>query len=82
MLNIVILGTGCPNCLRLENLCREVVAEKNWEANIEKVTDMNKFVDYGVMLTPGLIVNGKVLSQGKIPVKNTLQSWLEKEAGN
>lgn len=82
MLNIVILGTGCPSCIKLENLCREVVAEKNLEANIEKVTDMNKFVDYGVMLTPGLVVNGKVLSQGKIPVKNTLQNWLEKEAGN
>ncbi|HKL07160.1 MAG TPA: thioredoxin family protein [Bacteroidales bacterium] len=82
MLNIVILGTGCPNCIRLENLCKEIVAEKNLEATIEKVTDMNKFGDYGVMLTPGLVVNEKVLSQGKIPVKNTLESWLEKEAGN
>jgi len=80
MLNIVILGTGCPNCIKLENLCREVVAEKSLEANIEKVTDFNKFGDYGVMLTPGLVVNGKVLSQSKIPVKNTLESWLEKEA--
>jgi len=66
----------------LENLCKEIVAEKNLEATIEKVTDMNKFGDYGVMLTPGLVVNEKVLSQGKIPVKNTLESWLEKEAGN
>ncbi|MFP4023770.1 MAG: thioredoxin family protein [Thiohalospira sp.] len=82
MLDIKILGTGCPNCIKLENLCREVVTEKNLEANIEKVTDMNKFMDYGVMLTPGLVVNGKVLSQGKIPVKNTLESWLTKEDGN
>jgi small redox-active disulfide protein 2 len=80
MLDIIILGTGCPNCIKLENLCKEIVAEKNLEANIEKVTDMNKFMDYGVMLTPGLVVNGKVLSQGKIPVKNTLEHWLE-EAG-
>ncbi len=80
MLDIKILGTGCPNCIKLENLCQEVVKEKNLEANIEKVTDMNKFMDYGVMLTPGLVVNGKILSQGKIPVKNTLESWLEKEA--
>lgn len=80
MLDIKILGAGCPNCIKLENLCREIVAEKNLEANIDKVTDMNKFMDYGVMLTPGLVVNGKVLSQGKIPVKNTLEQWLE-EAG-
>ncbi len=78
MLEIKILGTGCPNCIKLENLCREVVTEKNLDANIEKVTDMNKFMDYGVMLTPGLVVNGKVLAQGKIPVKNTLENWLEK----
>jgi small redox-active disulfide protein 2 len=80
MLDIKILGTGCPNCIKLENLCQEVVKEKNMEAHIEKITDFNKFGDYGVMLTPGLVVNGKVLSQGKIPVKNTLEHWLE-EAG-
>jgi hypothetical protein len=40
MLEIKILGTGCPNCLRLENLCREVIAEKNWDANIEKIADL------------------------------------------
>lgn len=80
MLDIKILGSGCPNCIKLENLCKEVVSETNIEANIEKVTDMNKFGEYGVMLTPGLVVKGKVLSQGKIPVKNTLKNWLEKEA--
>ena len=76
MLDVKILGTGCPNCIKLENLCQEVVTEKNLEANIEKVSDFNKFGDYGVMLTPGLVVNGKVLSQGKIPVKATLEHWL------
>lgn len=80
MLDIKVLGTGCPNCIKLENLCNEVVKENNIEANIEKVTDMNKFGDYGVMLTPGLVVNGKVLSQGKIPVKTTLAKWLNDEA--
>ncbi|MDZ7738071.1 MAG: thioredoxin family protein [Bacteroidales bacterium] len=76
MLDIKILGTGCPNCIKLENLCQEVVTEKNLEANIEKVRDFNKFGDYGVMLTPGLVVDGKVLSQGKIPVKASLEQWL------
>lgn len=78
MLNIKIIGTGCPNCEKLENLCNEVVREENLDAQIDKVTDINKFGDYGVMITPGLVVNGKVLSQGKIPVKSTLKNWLEK----
>ena len=77
MLNIQVAGSGCPNCLKLEKLCNEVVKENNLEANIEKVTDMNKFGDLGIFITPGLIVNGKVLSQGKIPTKSTLAHWLE-----
>jgi len=81
MLDIKVLGTGCPTCIKLENACREVVAENKLDATIEKVTDFNKFGDYGVMLTPGLVVNGKVLSQGKIPVKATLAQWLKNEAG-
>jgi small redox-active disulfide protein 2 len=81
-MDIKILGTGCPNCIRLEETCKEVVNENNLDAQIEKVTDMNKFADYGVMMTPGLVVNGKVLSQGKIPVKSTLANWLKKEANN
>lgn len=76
MLDIKIIGKGCPNCEKLENLCKEIVNEENLEAQIEKVTDVNAFADYGVMMTPGLVVNGKVLSQGKIPLKPTLAKWL------
>jgi len=77
-MNIKIVGTGCPNCLKLEAICNEVVAENNFTADIEKVTDINKFVELGIMMTPGLVVNGIVLSQGKIPTKSTLKYWLEK----
>ncbi len=76
MLNIKIVGGGCPNCHKLEALCRETAAENNIEAVFEKVTDLNKYADLGIMMTPGLIVNGKVLSQGKIPTKSTLVHWL------
>ena len=79
MLEIKVLGSGCPNCLKLENLCREIVAERNWDAKIEKVTDLNEFEKYGIMMTPALVVNGKIISQGKIPVKSTLEQWLETE---
>ena len=77
MLNVKVLGSGCPNCKKLEALCNEVISENNLEADVEKVTDMNKFADYGVMMTPGLVVNGKVLTQGKIPTKSTLENWLK-----
>ena len=76
MLNIKILGSGCTNCKNLEKLCREVVTENKLEANIEKVTDIKEIVSYGILSTPGLVVNGKILSSGKLPTKNTLQHWL------
>lgn len=81
MLDIKVLGTGCPNCIRLEELCREVAGEMSVEANIEKITDLNAFGQYGVFLTPGLVVNGKVLSQGKLPTKATLENWLRRAVG-
>jgi small redox-active disulfide protein 2 len=76
MLDIKVLGAGCTNCIKLENLVKEIILENNLEADIEKVTDKEKFMDYGIMLTPGLVVNGKVLSSGKIPTKSTLAHWL------
>ena len=77
LLDIKVLGPGCANCIKLENLVKEVVAENNLPSSIEKITDSNKFMDYGVMLTPGLVVNGKVLAMGKIPTKHTLTHWLK-----
>jgi small redox-active disulfide protein 2 len=76
MLDIKVLGTGCANCIKLEELVKQVVLENKFEADIQKVTDKEKFMDYGIMLTPGLVVNGKVLSTGKIPTKSTLEHWL------
>lgn len=76
MLDIKVLGPGCANCAKVETLVREVVREQSLEASIEKVTDRNRFLDYGVVLTPGLWVNGRLLSSGKIPTKNTIEHWL------
>ena len=76
MIEIKVLGTGCPNCIRLENMCREVVAENNLDAKIEKVSNVDEFWKYRVMLTPALIVNGKLLVQGKLPTRHTLVHWL------
>jgi len=80
MLHIKVVGSGCANCQRLAQMCQEVIIEEELEGYVEKVTDINKFAELGVMLTPGLIVNDKLLSSGKMPVKNTLSHWLKEAA--
>ncbi|MCX7983766.1 MAG: thioredoxin family protein [Bacteroidetes bacterium] len=81
MIEIKILGPGCRNCELVEQIVRNACAELNIAASIEKITDRNKFLEYGVFLTPGLIINGKLVSSGKIPTKSTVIHWLE-EAQN
>ena len=76
MLDIKVLGPGCTNCVRLEKLVREVLEENNLEATVEKLITYDDFARYGVMVTPALVVNGKVLTQGKVPTKHTLLHWL------
>ena len=78
MINIKVVGSGCPNCNKLEALCKEVVAEEGIEARIEKITDFNKFGELGIFITPGLLINDKVVSSGKIPTKSTLVNWIKK----
>jgi small redox-active disulfide protein 2 len=82
MLNIKVVGPGCMNCTKLEQLCREVVAENNIDANIEKISDINKFAELGILMTPGLIINNKVISSGKVPVKSTLEHWIKDSVEN
>lgn len=78
MINIKVVGPGCANCQKLEALCKEVVAENHIDANIEKVTDVKQFADFGILPTPGLIINGKIVASGKIPPKSTLAHWLRR----
>lgn len=80
MLNIKVVGPGCYNCQKLETLCKEVVQENNLEANIEKVSDIKQFADLGIFMTPGLIINNKVISSGKLPTKSTLEHWIKDAA--
>ena len=82
MLKIKVLGSGCANCINLEKLCREVVSENGIDAEIEKVTDYKDIMSYGVMNTPGLVVNEKVIHSGKMPTKSTLAHWLMNASEN
>jgi small redox-active disulfide protein 2 len=63
---IKILGTGCPKCKKLEKNARMAIKELGSDATIEKVTDLDKIMDYGVMITPALVIDEKVVASGKL----------------
>jgi len=65
-MKIEILGTGCTKCKALEEATKQAVAQSGKFAQIEKVEDIMKIMEYGVMSTPGLVIDGKVLSTGKL----------------
>ena len=71
-MKIEILGTGCAKCEKLELLTREAVAELGIEAEITKVKELNKIMNYGVMLTPALVIDGVVKTAGKMPGKDEI----------
>ena len=78
-MKIEILGTGCPKCKKLNQLAEEVINELGVSAEIIKVTDINKIIDYGVMVTPALVIDGEVKVAGKIPDKPEITKWIEEK---
>ena len=80
MRTIDVLGSGCPNCRRLEANAREAVAIAGVEAEVRHVTDPGDIVAYGVMSTPSLVIDGKVVSAGRIPNAADIARWLSEKA--
>ncbi len=76
-MEIRILGSGCPRCQELEKRTVDVLAELNAEADVAKVTDMKEIMAYGIMATPGLVINGKVKSWGRIPSRDEIKKWVQ-----
>ena len=77
MRNIKILGSGCANCKRLEAMTRKVVGNLGIEAEFEKVTDMNEIMKWPILSTPGVVIDGKVVSSGRIPAESEIVDWLK-----
>jgi len=76
MLNIKVLGPGCNNCHMVEEAARAAVAALGVEAEFEKVTDRAGFARYGLLYTPGLVINEKLVSAGRIPNQSEVQTWV------
>ncbi len=78
MKNIKILGTGCPKCLQLEKATREAIKDIGLEAEISKVEDIAKIMEYGIMRTPGLVIDEKVIVSGRVPGKEEIKNLINK----
>jgi len=76
---INILGTGCPNCLKLENNTKQAVKELDLEALVNKITDVETIMGYGVMSTPALVVNNKIICSGRIPDVKEIKTMLTEQ---
>ena len=75
-MEIKILGTGCTNCVTLEKRVRRVIENNNMQANIIKVEDIVDIMSYNIMSTPGLVLNGKVVSKGRVPSEKEILELL------
>ncbi|RKZ89769.1 MAG: thioredoxin family protein [Candidatus Parabeggiatoa sp. nov. 1] len=76
MKNIKVLGSGCANCKTTYARIEQAAQEKGVEITLEKVEDMAQIMSYGIMSTPGVVVDGKVVHAGGVPVQKKIEAWL------
>jgi len=81
MLTVKILGPGCANCKRLEEIARKAAGDAKIEAEFVKVTDYNDILAYNILSTPGLVINENVVSSGKIPTPAAVAQWMTAASG-
>ncbi len=79
MLNIKVLGPGCANCTRVADIAHQVVDTLAVEATLTKVTDRAAWKNYGLLATPGLVVNEKLVCGGRVPTETEVTTWITDE---
>lgn len=75
-MNIKILGTGCANCKNTIALIDQVAQARGISVTLEKVEDLRQIMGYGVMSTPGVVIDGKVVHAGGVPSRDKIEKWL------
>jgi hypothetical protein len=80
-LEVAILGPGCYSCNKLEQDVMAVLSEAGIQASLNHISDQKLMTQYGIVITPALVINGKVKSKGTIPPKSIIKKWLEEERG-
>ncbi len=76
MIKIQVLGTGCPKCKKMAEVAEDAALEMGVEYELEKVTDLNQIMSFGVMMTPALVVDGEVKVAGKVPSAEIIKDML------
>ncbi len=76
MKDIKVLGSGCANCATTAKLIEEAARAKGVQINLEKIEDMGVILGYGVMSTPGVVVDGKLVHAGGVPDRRKIEGWL------
>ena len=76
MLDIKVAGPGCRNCIELENRVKQALEELQTEATVMKISDYQEIAKAGIMMTPGLIIAGKVVLQGKVPTVGIVKGYI------
>jgi small redox-active disulfide protein 2 len=75
-MEIKVLGPGCKKCRATKEAIRQVVDDLGLDIQVEEVADMSEIMKYNVLTTPGVVIDGKVISSGRIPSKKDIESWL------
>ena len=75
MKNFKVLGTGCSNCKNTIRLIEEIAAEKGEQVTVEKVEDIQKMMSYGIMATPGVVIDDIVVHAGGVPARSKVEGW-------
>ncbi|MGA2762665.1 MAG: thioredoxin family protein [Spirochaetia bacterium] len=76
-MKIEVLGTGCPKCMNAEQNVKKALAELSLLADVQKVTDIQQIIQRGVMSTPALVIDGKLVMQGRIPTVEQLKELIK-----
>jgi small redox-active disulfide protein 2 len=76
MKNVKVLGTGCANCKATVKLIEDIARSMNVAVNLEKIENISDIMSYGVMSTPGVVIDGKVVHAGGVPNKSAVEGWL------